>query len=132
MSPRNVKTVQRFYRALTDPDPAELVEVLDPNLHATITAGLPLGWGGSYTTAADLIERCWRPIFSQLEIHPVPEEYLLCEPDRIVVLGRYEGQSLATGRALDAAFAHVLQVERDRIISLVQITDSARWHHTLR
>lgn len=132
MRPRNVETVQRLYRALADPDPAELLEVLDPNLHANITAGLPNGWGGTYTTAADLIQRCWRPMFSQLAIHPVPQEYLLCEPDRIVVLGRYRGQSRAAGRPLDAAFAHVLQLEHDRIIGLVQITDSARWHQTLR
>lgn len=127
-----LETVQRLYRALADPDPAELLDVLDPNLHANITAGLPHGWGGIYTTAVELMERCWRPIFSQLAVHPVPEEYLVCDPDRIVVLGRYQGQTRATGRTLDAAFAHVLQVEHGRIISLVQITDSARWHEALR
>ncbi|HET6867488.1 MAG TPA: nuclear transport factor 2 family protein [Solirubrobacteraceae bacterium] len=132
MSPRNVETVQRLYRAITDPDLAELLEVLDPNLHADFTVGLPQGWGGTYTTAADLIERCWRPMFSRLAIHPVPQEYILCESDQIVVLGRYQGQSRATGRTLDAAFAHVLQFEHDRIIRLVQITDSARWHEALR
>jgi ketosteroid isomerase-like protein len=132
LSPPNVETVQRLYRALTDPDPAELLEVLDPNLHADITPGLPHGWGGTYTTAADLIERCWRPMFSLLAIHPVPQDYLLCEPDRIVVLGRYKGRSRATGRTLDAAFAHVLQFEHARVVRLLQITDSARWHQTLR
>jgi 2-(1,2-epoxy-1,2-dihydrophenyl)acetyl-CoA isomerase len=51
----------------------------------------------------------------------------------MVVTGRYVGQARGTGRALDAAFAHVLRFAGDgRISELVQITDTARWHEALR
>jgi ketosteroid isomerase-like protein len=33
-----------------------------------------------------------------------------------------------TGRPLDAAFAHVLSIRNGRVASLVQITDTQRWH----
>ncbi len=127
----NLRIAERFYRALATSDTRTLLELLDPQLHAEITAGLPHGWGGVYSGSRDMLDRCWRPIFTQLAVRPVPREYLPCDEDRVVVLGRYHGHSRATGRQLDAAFAHVLRLRDQRIYELVQITDSARWHDAL-
>jgi ketosteroid isomerase-like protein len=66
-----------------------------------------------------------------LETRPVPDEYLPAGPDRMVVIGRYLGHARATGRAHDAAFAHILRFGRGRVSELVQITDTARWQEAL-
>jgi hypothetical protein len=47
-------------------------------------------------------------------------------------LGATAGTPAATGRPLDAAFAHVLRSRRRPRRELVQITDTARWHDALR
>lgn len=127
----NLEVTKRFYAALTARDAQALLSVLDPELHAEITAGLPQGWGGTYTSARDMLERCWRPIFQQLDIRPVPREYLPSDPDNVVVLGDYQIRSRATGARHDAAFVHVLEFNDRRIRRLAQVTDSARWHQAL-
>lgn len=126
--PGSLELARRFYAALAATDPRALPDLLDPNFHAELTAGLPAGWGGVYTSAQDMLDRCWRPILRALDTHPVPNEYLPSGPDRLIVLGRYQGRHRQTGRIHDAAFVHVLRFENGRICSLLQITDSARWH----
>ncbi|HET9102555.1 MAG TPA: nuclear transport factor 2 family protein [Solirubrobacteraceae bacterium] len=128
----NLAVTERFYAALAAADARALLELLDPSFRAELTDGLPEGWGGVYTGAHDMLERGWGPIFRVLDSRPVAQEYLACGPDRLVVLGRYQGRHRGSGRALDAAFAHVLDLAGGRIRSLRQITDSARWHDCVR
>jgi ketosteroid isomerase-like protein len=42
------------------------------------------------------------------------------------------GAARASGRPLDAAFAHVLTIRDGRVASLEQITDTQRWHEADR
>lgn len=123
-----VDVARRFYDALTNHDLHALLVVLDPSLDSRITRGIPNGWGGHFSSLDELMTRCWRPIFGELQLRPVPREYVLCDGNRVTVLGEYQGRSRTTGRALDAAFAHVLTVAGERIVKLVQVTDSAAWH----
>lgn len=123
----NLVVTERFYATLAATDAQALLELLDPGFHAELTEGLPEGWGGVYTSARDMLERGWGPIFRVVDSRPVPQEYLPCGPDRLVVLGRYQGRHRQTGRMLDAAFVHVLAFAGGRIRSLRQVTDSAAW-----
>jgi ketosteroid isomerase-like protein len=54
--------------------------------------------------------------------------YLQTGGPELVAIGRYVGTARDTGRAVDAAFAHVLTVRGGRVASLEQITDTQRWH----
>lgn len=63
-----------------------------------------------------LFARCPSPLW------PLP-----ASGDRVVVPGRYAGTNKATGKALDAQFAHVLTVTDGRIVGFQQYTDTARW-----
>ncbi len=42
--------------------------------------------------------------------------------------GRYRGHGKQSGAPLDAAFAHLITIEQERIKVLEQYTDTARWH----
>ena len=132
MSGRDLELAKKFYRGLGAADPSVLLDVLHPGFRAKVTAGLPHGWGGTYESAREMLERCWARVFASLDIRPIPEEYLPSGPERLVVLGRYVGAGRSTDRKLDAAFAHVLRFRDGRITELIQITDSARWHEALR
>lgn len=126
-----VAVADRFYGALGAGDPRALLDVLDSAFEAQVTAGLPQGWGGTYRSAKEMLERCWGPIFAVIDMRPVPERFLETEGDCLVVLGRYQGSVRPTGAELDAAFVHVLRVRNGRLAELAQITDSARWHEAL-
>lgn len=128
----NLQVAERFYAALAATDTRTLVELLDPQFQGEMTAGLPEGWGGTYHGVRDMLECCWRPVYARLGSRPVPDEYLPSGPDRLVVLGRYQGRAHTTGRPFEAAFAHVLRFADGRICELIQVTDSARWHEALQ
>jgi len=92
---------------------------------------MPAEIGGGYEGAETMLRQCWARVFALADVHPVPEEYLPVDDDRMVVLGRYQGTARATGRQISAAFAHVLRFADGRVSELVQITDTARWHAAL-
>jgi ketosteroid isomerase-like protein len=59
----------------------------------------------------------------------VPEEYLpVVGEGRVVVLGHYRGAAWRTGTPHEASFAHVLRFRAGRVVELIQITDTHRWH----
>lgn len=53
-----LEVAERFYRALQAADPRLLLDVLDPAFGAEVTAGLPEGWGGTYRSREEMLERC--------------------------------------------------------------------------
>ena len=57
-----------------------------------------------------------------------PDEFRILDDDDLLVTGHYRGDGRASGRALDAAFIHLIAFGDDgRIISLGQLTDTAAW-----
>ncbi|WP_202915660.1 nuclear transport factor 2 family protein [Mycolicibacterium sp. CBMA 234] len=47
------------------------------------------------------------------------------------MFGYYRGHSRATGKRYVAAFAHDITIRDDKIVALVQITDTQCWHDAL-
>lgn len=110
---------------------ATLLELLAPDFRGVVADGMPRGLGGTYDGPQAMLSAVWGPVSEDLDVTPVPAEYLDAGHGRVVVVGRYRGAVRATGDEIDAAFAHVLRIEEDRVAELVQITDTARWHAAL-
>lgn len=123
---------ERLYEAFANDDADALLATLTPDFHGVVSAGMPLGVGGSYDTAVAMLDTVWGPVGAELDVTPVPDEYLYAADDRVVVIGRYRGTVRATGAPIDAAFVHVLRIEDDHVSELIQITDTARWHDALQ
>ena len=70
-------------------------------------------------------------VFGTFEIAPIPDEYVVVGPERVIVFGFYRGQVRSSRRMVEAAFAHDLRLRDGLIESLVQITDTAMWHEAL-
>jgi ketosteroid isomerase-like protein len=124
------RAAQEIYDALGRRDAAALQRLLDPECEGEVTAGLPAGIGGLYR-GREAVLGMWGRVARLFDIRPEPAEYLSTADGRLLVLGRYRGQARATGREVDAAFAHVLTVRGGRLQRLVQITDSQRWSDAL-
>ena len=81
-------------------------------------------------------ERVLQGVFARLgtdfdDFKALPEEFV-GGGDTIVALGRYRGRVRATGKSVDARFAHVWRVDGDHIRSFEQLTDTAQFSNATR
>lgn len=129
--PTATDVAQSLYTALADHDVDALFALLTEDFEATVSAGMPRGVGGDHHGRVAMITGVWGRIAADYDIAVEPAEFLEV-PDgdarRVVVLGTYRGRAHDGASAVDAAFAHVLTVENDRITALQQITDTVSWH----
>jgi ketosteroid isomerase-like protein len=50
----------------------------------------------------------------------------------VIVLGRYKGRAKATGKPVDARFAHVWRIDGNQIRSFEQLTDTAQFVNVMK
>ncbi|MFF4417975.1 nuclear transport factor 2 family protein [Streptosporangium sp. NPDC001559] len=126
-----MNAVDRLYQGFAARDPEAILGALHPEFVGTVSAGMPLGVGGTHVGPEAMLRDCWAVVFSHLDSVPYAEEQVWPESERAVVFGYYRGAARATGRAHEAAFAHDLRLRDGLIAGLVQITDTARWAEAL-
>ena len=123
--------VERVYRALAGGHRAELASVLHPEFDGYFSPGLPPPIGGHHPGASACIEHGWWAIGALFAVRALPERWLACGPNELLVLGDYRGTARRTGRELHAPFAHLWAGDGDRLLSLRQYTDTALWRAAL-
>lgn len=120
--------VRAVYAALAAGEDAVLRGLLAPGFAATFSEGLPAGLGGVRSGPDAAIKDGWWQIGRLFAIRAEPQQWFEADGgSRLVVIGVYRGRARATGRALEADFAHLWEAEDDRLTALRQITDSALW-----
>jgi 2-(1,2-epoxy-1,2-dihydrophenyl)acetyl-CoA isomerase len=117
-----------LYAALSAGDREQLDALLHPEFTGRTAEGMPFGIGGDHDSPAAMRRNGWAAIARHFEAHAEPEAFLDLADGRLLVTGRYRGRGKQGGGALDAAFAHLIAIDRGRIKSLEQFTDTARWH----
>lgn len=118
---------KRFYASLASTDAHALSDLLTDDFVGTVSAGMPHGVGGRHDGPTAMLSEVWGPIGAIYDLHVDPEQFLVVDDTRIVVLGRYWGPAHDGSAAVDAAFAHVITTREGRIAALQQITDTAKW-----
>ena len=125
------EVVTRFYGAFVAADAQGLALVLHPRFAGRVSAGMPLGVGGSAATPEQMLRGVWAEVFGTFAIAPISDEFVVVGPERVIVFGFYRGQVRSSQRRVETAFAHDLRLRDGLIESLVQITDTAMWHKAL-
>jgi len=123
----NIDAAGRLYDAFAAHDAGALLAALHPSFAGVVSAGMPLGVGGRHEGSEAMLAEVWAPVFTVYDVVPEADELLLSGSERVVAVGAYRGTVRATGAPVDAAFAHVLRIDRGRVRELVQITDTASW-----
>ena len=119
--------VRRLYDALAQGDRETLETLLHPDFDGTLADGMPFGIGGTRHGIDAMWDEGWGAIGRHFAARATPEQFLPLADGRLLVLGRYVGQGRRGGGEVDAAFAHLIAFDGDRIRSLEQHTDTARW-----
>ncbi|WP_037079463.1 nuclear transport factor 2 family protein [Pseudonocardia spinosispora] len=123
--------VERLYAALGTGDRAALTEVLHPNFEGNYSPGLPEPIGGRHVGAQACITEGWWAIGALWSMRAKPERWLDCGPGELLVTGQYEGTARATGRPVNAPFAHLWSASEGTLRTLHQYTDTALWRDSL-
>jgi 2-(1,2-epoxy-1,2-dihydrophenyl)acetyl-CoA isomerase len=117
-----------LYAALAAGDRDQLHALLHPDFTGRTAEGMPFGIGGDHDSPTAMRRNGWGKIARHFEARAEPEKFLDLADGRLLVTGRYRGHGKQGGAVLDAAFAHLIAIDRGRIKSLEQYTDTARWH----
>src|ERR1700730_2036838 len=125
---KHADLARAFYAALAAGDRARLDALLHPEFTGRTADGMPFGIGGDHDSPSAMRRNAWGTIARHFEARADPERFLDVTDGRLLVTGRYRGRGKQSGAPLDAAFAHLITIEDERIEALEQYTDTARWH----
>lgn len=118
----NVAVVRRLYEANGDPD--VVAQTLHDDVVWDAAPGMP--HGGARHGLKALIGDFFVPLFSTVaDWRNVPETWFEAD-DQVIVLGRYEGRAIETGKPFEARFAHVWTLRDGRIAHLFQTADTVQ------
>lgn len=123
--------VERMYSALAAGDRAALTDALHPDFEGHFSPGLPEPIGGHHTGAQACITEGWLAIGALWSMRAKPERWLDCGTGELLVIGQYVGTARATGRTVNAPFAHLWSAAGGTLRTLHQYTDTALWCESL-
>jgi ketosteroid isomerase-like protein len=118
---------RRLYEVINARDPGAILAGTTEDFVGEVSVGMPLGVGGRHAGNEAMLREVWAPVLAAYDVRLEVERYLETDDGTVVVIGNYRGVERASGRSLDARFAHFLAIRGDRVSSLEQVTDTRRW-----
>jgi uncharacterized protein len=125
MSEENVNILRQGYEAFNRGDIDTVMGIMDPHIEwqEPDVDGLPSR--GKHHGPEALVNNVIGPVVEHWDdFQAVPEEFLDAG-DRVVVLGRFRGRGKATGRILDAPYAHVWTLRDSKVVHHRNYPDTA-------
>ncbi|MCP3733029.1 nuclear transport factor 2 family protein [Sphingomonas sp. MG17] len=124
MSAENVAVIQGLYDAFAAGDVAGVLGRMSPDIVWCEAENFPYADGNPYrgpeAIAAGVFARCG----SEWDGFTVLPEELLDAGDRVVMLGRYAGTYLATGKAMNPQVVHLWTVRDGKAVAFEQRVDT--------
>jgi ketosteroid isomerase-like protein len=119
----NLEIVQSLYQAFAEQDREQILAIFDPGIEWIQSEGFP--GGGRYVGAEAVMDGVFGRLGREWEGWRAEVGRWLDAGESIVALGEYHGTNRATGRAMTAAFAHVLWLRDGRVVRFEQYADTA-------
>lgn len=124
MSQENVALIQGLYAAFKAGDVPDVLARMSPDIVWNEAENFPYADGNPYRGPEAILTGVFARLGTEWDgFAAVPAEFLDAG-DHVVVLGRYHGSCKATGRALDAQFAHVFRIADGKAVAFQQYTDT--------
>jgi ketosteroid isomerase-like protein len=129
MSEENVQVAQRTYEAFARGDVPAVLENFHGDVEWQAAEGLP--WGGLHRGPEAVAQNVFGAVMDAIDDFTVNPERFLDTEDAVVVLGRYGGKGRESGKTLDAAFAHVWDLEDGKLKRFGHHTDTVKFREVL-
>jgi ketosteroid isomerase-like protein len=125
----NRAIVETAYAHFASGDIEAFLAVLDPQVTWVDAEGYP--YAGTYVGPDALMEGLIARIGAEWDDYAAVPTTYVADGDRVVALGDYSGTYKATGRSVQAPFAHVWQFEDGKVVSFRQFTDGPPWERAI-
>ena len=119
--------IEGLYEAFARGDAGAVLGTLHPSVDWKEAEGGPLAAGNPFTGPEAVGGGVFAPLLQDLDDFRVRPERLVAEDGEVVAMGRYTGTHKASGKPLDAQFAHHWSIEDGKIVAFQQYTDTAQW-----
>ena len=126
MSQLNVNVIRGIYDAFDRGDGPLAFAGMDPGIVWNEAENFPYADRNPYVGPAAIGEGVFYRLTTEWEgFQALPQEFLDAG-DTVIALGRYKATYKATGKKLDAQFAHVWRLRNGKAVGFQQYTDTAQ------
>ncbi len=123
MSTTPVEVVKRAYEAFGEGDLEGLLELIDPEVEWSHPEGADIPWAGEARGRAGA-RRFFEAVAEESEVEVFEPRTFLAQGDLVVVLGFERIRARRTGRTYETHWAQAFTVEKGRITSYREYTDT--------
>lgn len=125
--PSNRELVQSIYDAFARGDAGTVLGAFHPDIVWREAENVPYADRSPYHGPQQVAEGVFGRLMTEWDGFTASPETVIQDGDTVVGLGRYRGAFKATGRTLDAQFAHVWTVQDGLVTTFQQYTDTAQF-----
>lgn len=118
-----VEIAAAFYHAVAAGDVPGVLGVLADRIEWTEAAGFPY-YSGTWHSPQEVVEKLLVPLGRDWDDFRATPHDFIDLGDRVLTLGTYSGSYKATGKPMEAPFAHIWRTADDRIIAFDMYTDT--------
>jgi len=126
----NLDIIRATYEGSSEENGRHLLAALAPDAVWTEAAGFP--YAGTYVGPQAIITHVFQRLATEWIDYQARVHTYLADGDQVAAFGTYTGTYRATGKAMQAAFAHLYRLEKGRIASMQQFVDSAMVREAMR
>lgn len=126
MSAASIDLIRSVYEAFARGDAGTVLAAFDPQIEWNEAEGFRYADRNPYVGPAQVAEGVFGRLLAEWDGFSVVPERYIDGGETVVATGRYRGVFRATGRRLDAQFAHLWTVRDGRIAGFQQYTDTAQ------
>jgi ketosteroid isomerase-like protein len=127
MSQKNLETVRGIYEAFDRGDIPKVLGQMEHNIEWNEAENFIYADRNPYVGPQAVLEGVFMRLGSEWDGFTVTPEEWLDAGIRVVVLGSYRGTHKATGKGVQAQFAHVWGVKQGRVVRFQQYTDTKQF-----
>jgi ketosteroid isomerase-like protein len=122
MSSNHLEILKKGYGDFAKGDIPSVLAVFDSNIEWTEAEGFP--YAGTYNGPEEVSQQVFTKLGTEWDGWTVAPKEFIDAGDKIVVLGKYSGTYKATGKSMEADFAHVWTLQDGKAVRFVQYTDT--------
>jgi ketosteroid isomerase-like protein len=128
----SVAVVRNVYEAFARGDVAAAFKDFHPQIEWREAEGFSYADGNPYIGPDRVLQGVFARLGTDFDDFKVMPHEFVDGGNTVVALGRYQGRVRATGKFVDARFAHVWRVEGSQLRGFEQLTDTSQFANAVR
>jgi ketosteroid isomerase-like protein len=120
----NVEFVRGLYEAFAAGDVPKVLASMSEDIEWWEAEGNPWYPGRAFVGPQQVVDGVFARIGAETEGFEVVPERFLSDGDQVVMIGRYRGKGIATGKLLDVQALHIWTVRDGKVAGFQQFADT--------